>query len=502
MKNVFKTTHKKISRAQRVPAVAGICLIIACVFQTGCKKLLEINPPIDKTAATTVYSSTAFAVQAMTGIYADFIPNHAGVTGKNTETRDQSLCLAYTADELAIVSARNNSSYTNTYTVGDDPGGPYYGWTGYYTFIYRVNAILDGVNASTGIPVQGKAILTGEAKFMRALLYFYLVNQYGDVPLITTSAYSQNIDVPRTPKDQVYAQMVKDLLDAQSNLTDNYLSLDLSTATTEKIRPNKVAATALLARVYLYMGKWAEAEAEATKVIGNSNYSLLTDLNSVFLKNSGEAIWQLQPNQNVGPPWYTANTFEAAYLIPSNGDSPQWAVSGNLLAAMEPGDLRQADWLETIDDGFGDLYPIPFKYKLGQFQLASQEYIMVLRLAEQYLIRAEARAQQNNVTGANSAQTDVDAIRSRAGLAGTTATSKTDMLTEIAKQRFAELFMEWGDRWYDLKRTGKIDSVMTVACPEKGGVWNSNKALFPIPANEFLYNAALHGHQNPGYSEQ
>jgi len=499
MKSVYKPLNKNTPPVRRAPAVAGICLIIACLFQTSCKKLLEIDPPIDKISATTVFSSTTFAVQAMTGVYADIIQHFEN----GNVILDHSLRLAYIADELTPVKVTGGpalQSYRNAYSF--DPGGTQAGWVAWYTFIYRVNAILDGVKASTGIPQQSKTVLNGEAKFMRAFCYFYLVNLYGDCPLITMSLYSQNINVPRVSRDLIYAQMVQDLKDAQSSLTDNYLGIDLATPTTEKVRPNKIAATALLARVYLYMGKWKEAEAEATTVINNSNYSLLTDLNSVFLKNSGEAIWQLQPNPQGSSNYITANTLLAAYLIPNPGDTPNWIASDDLLAAMEPGDLRKENWLENADDGSGNLYLIPFKYKLGKFQMDQQEYIMVLRLAEQYLIRAEARAQQGRLTGSESAESDVNAIRSRAGLPGTTAgNDQTAMLAEIAKQRFAELFMEWGDRWLDLKRTGKINEVMQVACPKKGGVWDPNKALFAIPASEFLYNPALHGHQNPGYLE-
>lgn len=502
MNIVYKTDQKNISRVRRVPAVALACLVIAFVFQTSCKKLLEVDPPIDKIATTTVFSSTTYAVQAMTGIYADFI-NHFE---DGYYLSDHSLRLAYTADELTPVGVRGGPAmdvYRDQYNT--DPGGVNAGWIGWYTFIYRVNAILDGVKASTGIPQQSKTILNGEAKFMRAFCYFYLVNLYGDCPLITTSLYSNNLNVPRVSKDLVYAQIVQDLKDAQGSLTDNYLGTDLVTATTEKVRPNKTAATALLARVYLYMGnKWAEAETEATKVISNSNYSLLSDPNSVFLKNSGEAIWQLQPNPQGSSRYVTANTLLAAYLLPDQYATPQWKASDELLEAMEPGDLRQLDWLEYADDGSGTLYPVPYKYKLGKYQMDPEEYIMVLRLAEQYLIRAEARARQNHLTGTNSAESDVNAIRTRAGLASTTAgNDQPAMLAEIAKQRFAELFMEWGDRWLDLKRTGKINEVMSIECPLKNGnpVWNPTRALFAIPFSEFIYNPALDGHQNPGYPE-
>ena len=118
----------------------------------------------------------------------------------------------------------------------------------------------------------------------------------------------------------------------------------------------------------------------------------------------------------------------------------------------------------------------------------------MFRLAEQYLIRAEARAQQNNISGA---QADLNAIRTRAGLANVTATTQTGLVTAIYHERQIELFTEFGHRWFDLKRTGQLDAVMGIAAPQKGGTWASYKALIPIPASEISINPHLT--QNPGY---
>jgi hypothetical protein len=119
---------------------------------------------------------------------------------------------------------------------------------------------------------------------------------------------------------------------------------------------------------------------------------------------------------------------------------------------------------------------------------------MVLRLAEQYLIRAEAQAQQNNLAGAKS---DLDAVRLRSGLPGVTVTTKEAMLQDIAQERQTELFTEWGHRWFDLKRTGAMDSVMTRTAVVKGTAWKPHFKLFPIPQTEIQANPNLT--QNPGY---
>jgi hypothetical protein len=325
-------------------------------------------------------------------------------------------------------------------------------------------------------------------------MYFYLVNYYGDVPLVLTTDFQINAHIARTPKSAVYDQMIKDLTDAEAGLTDNYLGPDLATVTNERVRPNKAAAEALLARVYLYLGNWQKAEDLATQVINNSNYSLLADLDAVFLKNSPEAIWQIQPETSTFD--YSPNTLDGIFIIPYSDEIPAVSVSDQLLGAFEAGDLRREHWITTVFSG-ADSFNIPFKYKAGPEEPDQLEYTMVLRLAEQYLIRAEARAHLGKVTGAGSAEEDVNAIRTRAGLAPTTATTQPQMLDAIAQERRVELFAEWGHRWLDLKRNNTIDQVMSVVTPTKGGVWESYKALFPIPTNDLLLNRKLN--QNPGY---
>ncbi|WP_394334799.1 RagB/SusD family nutrient uptake outer membrane protein [Niastella vici] len=115
---------------------------------------------------------------------------------------------------------------------------------------------------------------------------------------------------------------------------------------------------------------------------------------------------------------------------------------------------------------------------------------IVFRAAEIYLIRAEARAQQNNLTGAAA---DLNVIRSRAGLPATTATTPTEYLDAIFRERKFELFTEWGHRWFDLIRTGNANTVLGALKP----TWRPTAALFPIVTQVLLSNPQLT--QNPGY---
>lgn len=471
-----------------------VSLIIAVLLGTlilGCKKLIEVDLPIDKNTNEATFSNIGTAVQAVNGIYAmmsrEPMVSKPGISIFN----------ALIADELQPISGvdlfyswdYNGSEYS------DGAGGGF--WNGAYRiFIYRINSALDGISKSRTLPDRAKEILSGELKFSRAWMYFLLLNSYGDVPLVLSTDLNVNANVSRSAASEVYKQIEQDLLDAQKLLDDSFLERDLSTLGSDRIRPNKGAATALLARTYLYMGRWADAEVQSSKLIDHPNYTLLDDLEEVFLINNRESIWQLQPSDK-DPDGYNAP--DGRVLISSNGgDEPELVINPNLLAAFEPGDKRKEHWIGKSPSGAVFAY----KYKQRWRSYDIKEYTVVFRLAEQYLIRAEARAKQEKLAGDKSAASDLNKIRHRAGLGNTDAITKEQMLAAIDQERRVELFLEWGDRWFNLKRRNKIDAVMSVVAVQKNANWQSYKALLPIPWDEFKYNPSIRGHQNPGYPEQ
>lgn len=286
------------------------------------------------------------------------------------------------------------------------------------------------------------------------------------------------------PVNQVYQQMVADLADAQSLMISDY-----SLSNGERIRANKWAAAALLARVYLYQKQWADAEKQATLVINNTQlFTLLSDPNQVFLKNSNESILQLQTINE-----YPYATWAGNNLVPTDpGSNPNYYLTDQLLAAFEPNDLRKTTWVGSSDYS-GTTYYYPAKYKVFQGDPGNiTEYYTLLRLSEQYLIRAEARAQQNtNLAGAI---TDLNTIRSRAQLPPLSGSlSQSQVLSSVAQERRIELFAEDGHRWFDLKRTGQASSVLLPIKP----TWTDNAQLWPIPPSEITRDPNLT--QNPGY---
>jgi hypothetical protein len=467
------------------------------VLLTGCRKLLDVGAPTTSVTSANVYSSDATAIAAVTGIY-------TGICNSNFQgggLSSMSLFPGLSADELGLFQGSGNDYqlmvpyYTNNLSAITTGSADF--WTVIYPLIYTANAAIDGLSNNNSLTPAVDRQLLGEAKFVRALCYFYLVNLYGDVPLVTSTDYKASADAARASQAMIWQQVTSDLASAQSLLSQNYLDGTLLNNSSQRVRPTSWAATALLARTYLYRQVWDSAESEATLVINNTGLFGLTGLDTTFLAISPEAIWQLQPT-SIGQNTPDAMTF----IIPTTGPGSNWPVylSSRLMNSFEPGDQRRVDWTDSVIAG-GITYYYPFKYKVDSIGAPVTEYEMVLRLGEQFLVRAEARAQEGKTTGAEGALQDLNTIRERAGLpdysGGTDAPS---VLSAILHERQVELFTEWGHRWLDLKRTNSVDSVMGSpggACAAKGGTWNSYQQWYPITQTELEHDPNLV--QNSGY---
>jgi hypothetical protein len=466
-------------------------------FLTSCKKFVEIPPPISQLVTASVFNNNATATSAQTVIYAQMV--------NNTESYNMALNNGLLSDELINYGTTIYSKqfYINAMAATTiSQGGP---WSNAYNYIYQANQVILGITTNKGVSAAVGQQLTGEALFVRAFWHFYLTSLYGDVPLVLTTDYKQNALASRTPRLQVLQQVITDLTNAEGMLNANYVDSSDTLTTTERVRPNKSVAAALLARAYLYLGdynnhntgNYKSAEDAATAVIGNSAlYSLCPDLNNVFLANSSEAIWQLQIPQPSSDDTPDGLRF-ILIAAPSSGNFGSSTISPQLLNTFEPGDLRRQNWIDSIITTSSTVpYYFPYKYKVYD-QPVSTEYDMMLRLSEQYLIRAEARARQNNTSGAVS---DLDVIRNRAGLPNYSgATDQTSVLATILHERQVELFTEWGHRWLDLNRTGNTTAVMSIVTPSKGGTWNPDgyQELYPIPQTDRNTDPNLT--QNTGY---
>lgn len=345
-------------------------------------------------------------------------------------------------------------------------------WSAAYRLINGANNVLEAVPSVSDptLTAAQRSQYRGEAYFLRGLAYFDLGRAWGGVPLkLASTRSSEGTTIVRSTQAQTYDQVQTDLDSA----------IVLLPATTTRNRAVKNAARALRARLHLYRGQWAEAEQYATQVISNAGYSLVTPYRGFstapFLTT--ESVFELSySNANPNTQWnnwfpsslggqYTLRPSAAFIALANNA-----AVGGGrsaLLATTTSGGITFT---------YGNLYS-------RSAQRDDPAYI--LRIAEQYLIRAEARAQQNNLVGAAA---DLDAVRTRAGLTGTTAATQEDLLVAIENERRLEFAFE-AHRWFDLVRTGRADDVL--------GVTNEQRWVYPIPLSEVLASGIA---QNPGYN--
>ncbi len=445
-------------------------LLFFLLLSGSCSKLLDADDPVDSQTSGLVYQSDISAAGVLTGLFYDMSNDGAWMGGQGLSY----LC-GLSADEFLLQQENELSlaMYKNQVIPDNVPL-----WRLLYNYIYRSNAAIEGLTTATKLTPAIRLQLTGEARFVRAFCYFYLVNLFGEVPLVTGTDYKVNATMRRTAVEQVYDRIIQDLQEATLLLRTDYLQADIISVTSERVRPNKWAAMALLARVQLFRNNWPVAITAATAVIDNKAIYDTVPLTKVFLKDSKEAIWQLQPVN-------TTFTADASLFIQQR---PVFA-SASLMQAFENGDGRKQYWLTGLE-------PYPYKYKATDGSEPAREYLMVLRLAELYLIRAEARLRSGDQTGAFE---DLMLIRSRAGLPPSNINDSQPLMKAIQHERQVELFSEWGHRWLDLKRTNQVNAVMHTVATAKGGQWKPYQEWYPIPRSEILLNANLT--QNKGYQD-
>jgi tetratricopeptide (TPR) repeat protein len=348
-------------------------------------------------------------------------------------------------------------------------------WLDAYQVINQANTVLANLDKADND--DDKARWEGEAKFIRGLMYFDLARLYGKswndgipstnlaVPIVsspTTSADSEGAKVGRSTVKQVYDQAISDLTRAESILPED-----------NDFYANKYAASAILARLYLQQGDYKNALKEANVVITSGNFSLVPDYNKEFLlsskpshqENTTEDIFAIQVTQQQG-----INSLNEFYASSGNGGRGDIKITDDFLADFEADDVR------------GQFYTITSVNRTKKFD---NQYgnVHVVRLAEMYLIRAEANLRGGTATGATPVS-DVNTIRARAGLDPLVTVNLSAILTE----RIHELAFEGGFFLHDAKRLKQSVN---------GLPYNSPKLVFPIPQREILANSKLV--QNEGY---
>ena len=440
--------------------LTSLLILAPLLFFTSCKKYLEEIPDdalASQNAIVDVSTARAAIIGAYDGVQGYYAGNYPtlGTMPADNVVFNGTLSQYLQLDQNAIPA--DNVTTVATYQ-------------GIYKTINTVNSVIadvPGLNDPLLSEAEKNKIL-GEAYFIRALGYFDLGRGWGGVQLQLkpTTDLSSAKGIKRSTLSQIYDQVLADLIQAETLLPDD--------ATTRN-RAQKSTARALRARLHLYRGEWASAEKYATQVILNTKYRLTPAYAGFFTAPflSTESIFELtfSPNDknSFWNLWYPSSAGGQFTLKPS-------ATFVSKVTDPSIGGGRKALIAGTSPDSYGVLY---------NTTSSSTDPSYVIRLAEMYLIRAEARAQLEDYTGALE---DLNVIRSRAGVPDFSSLSKVDILKAIEDENSIEFAFE-AHRWFDLVRTRRAGEVL--------GITNQNYWLFPIPLSDVLSDPDVI--QNPGY---
>ncbi|GAB3960672.1 RagB/SusD family nutrient uptake outer membrane protein [Spirosoma harenae] len=442
------------------------CFILTIVLLSSCQDVLEPTP-YDLQIDELTLKRAADVPLVRIGLYSSF------------RAMTSSIVIAgdFTADHIkhngTFASYQEFGTKQITATNSDVTGF----WGGIYGCIYVANFILERLPSVTGITDDARKQLTAEAKFFRGLANFYGVYTFGDIPLVTTTDQATNRNISRTAKATVLAAVLADYQVALADLPDD--------SSTGAAYLSKRVVQAALARYYLYQKNWAQAETYASQVIESGKFTIVPDYNTIVIQNfTAESIFEVGYTQNDDPATLNTLFVTRREVIPSD------QVVINLNSTESGTRSATISFNATQQQGNDNGWTVR-KYGIA---IENNANIVVFRLAEMYLIRAEARAQQGKLTGTTGAVADLSVLRTRAKGIAVTATSQADILLAVERERQYELAFE-GHRWYDLVRTGRAQAVMSAFSPN----WNSRYELWPIPQSEILRNPGLQGAQNPGY---
>ncbi|MET4139207.1 RagB/SusD family nutrient uptake outer membrane protein [Pedobacter sp. UYP1] len=471
----------------------------------SCKKSFLDKQPISQGTAGTYYKTASDAEGGLVGVYQQaFLTNQYWVWDYITNGDAR-------ADNCYAGGDNPDNFAIDNFQLTPQNGNATRNWQNLYQDIYAANIVLDYVPkiAAEQFKDNRQQEILGEAKFVRALDYFQLVTTYSDVPLILST-----VDFPAKPSrnaaTEVYAQIEKDLIDAETALPLTAASVGHAT---------KGSAQALLAKVYAQEGKYQQSLDYSNKVINSGKYALVPNFATLFdgTKNTSESIFEIQHSSASGFTSYNVSLFLPAkfgtysfnkFNLPTNdlvnlykSQNDNIRLNSSVYQATIGADgLAAGDPIPTPYTAAYGTIPFLYKWKTNISQYGGgTDNTILLRLADIILLKAEALNQLGQ-TGA--AIPLVNQIRARVSLAPITVTSKDDVALAILNERRMELAFE-GNRWNDLLRFGKqytIDLMNKQVGPD-GKPLNYNvsqtKLLFPVPFNEIQLDGNLT--QNPGY---
>ncbi len=435
--------------------IENILLYSTALFVLGCNKKLDTTPTSSIDAGSALTTSVDVKL-ALVGAYKDFgtADFFGGIIFLEGDL------MAY-GSELDWSGTYQELTQINNKTIPVDNGFVSSNWLDGYTAINDVNNVLSAIDV---VDASEKDKVDGEAKFIRGASYFELVKKFGrswndgdptanaGVPIVLTPTHSitEESKVKRNTVAEVYTQVINDLTEAEAKLPQD-----------NGFFANQSAASAMLARVYLQKGDYTNAAIEANNAIKTTAAQLAPTYGEAFGVTSDEDIFSIQVTASSG-----TQGFNEFYSEDQRGEIQ---ITDDHLALYEADDDR----LNLFNS---DGYTLKFEEVYGN--------VHTIRLAEMYLIRAEANFRSGTHVG-DEPVNDINVIRNRVNLSSYDAADLT--LDKILLERRLELAFE-GFALDDLKRLeGSVANFD----------WDSPKLIFPIPKREINTNPNLT--QNEGY---
>lgn len=434
-------------------------LVAAAVAIAACDSPLDTDPTASIDAETALNTARGIEL-GLNGAYRSL------QIGPNYYTRDLIAYPDLYADNLDFTGTFQTDREVSLRNVPTNNGNVTDLWGGAYVGINRANNVLAAISGASGMTDAQRSVARGEALFIRAMHYHRLVRWFGGVPLVLEPSRGVGNEalVSRSTQQEVLTRVIADLEEA----------VPLLPAGRVTGKATRGAANALLARIYLDAGNNAQARDKATAVITSGAYSLVPNFGTVFSqKNSPESIFELQFTAS------TSNSLAFWFFPQALGGRLGVSPTLELYNAYGANDARRDVSIRLSGTTrYIGKYP---RIALGD------DNIVEIRLAEMYLIRAEANARLN--AAAATVRDDLNVIRNRAGATplGAEVSTQAQLLQVVLHERRLELAFE-SHRFFDLRRFGVAQQVLNIT---------AERLLFPIPQAEMDVNENLT--QNPGY---
>lgn len=474
-----------------------LLFLILAATTFSCKDFLALTPEYQISDQTFYKSQNDFET-ALTGVYSTF----RGLFSTSTLLYMTELTTDNT--EIQWSSPSTDEMQMDQNAVTSTNGFVQAAWNACLYTISRSNAILNRIDA-IDFDQTAKSRIKGEAKFMRAYAYFYLVRMYGNVPIITQTfsspAQVSAADLALKPQADVYKMILADLSEAETLLP--------ATLNTDKTRASRMTVKTLLGEVYLTQKAYDQAATKLKEVIDAKSYSLVPTYQTLFTNgnnNLAESIFEIQyvSGRSMGNNYSTVFTpaiTSMAIFTNNLQGSGRITPTLDLIRAYEIGDARKSVSVNDSVTLIGgkksySRYGLKFvDFKAIDLSDGSVTFIP-MRYADVLLMYAEVLNEQGKTADA---LPYVNQVRQRARLANLTGLSQADLRLALEKERRVEFLYE-GHRWFDLVRTGRAQTVLNAhyASLNLSFKLDAFELIFPIPQNEVDLNPTM-VKQNPGY---